>query len=37
MTVTPTNGLVGRHSVTVATAVSVDAVDYQVVTIVIEP
>jgi cyclophilin family peptidyl-prolyl cis-trans isomerase len=37
MTVTPTNGLTGRHFVTVATGVSVNAVDYQVVPIVIEP
>jgi hypothetical protein len=37
MTITPTNGLTGRHFVTVATGVSVNAVDYQVVSITIEP
>ncbi|HEY7820751.1 MAG TPA: peptidylprolyl isomerase, partial [Vicinamibacteria bacterium] len=37
MTITPTNGLTGRHLVTVATGVSVTAVDYQVVPVVIEP
>jgi cyclophilin family peptidyl-prolyl cis-trans isomerase len=37
LTVAPTNGLTGRHFITVATAVSVTAVDYQVVPVVIEP
>ncbi len=37
LTITPTNGLSGRHFITVATAVSVNAVDYQVVPVVIEP
>ncbi len=37
LTVTPTNGLTGEFSVTVATAVSTEAVDYQVVTVIIEP
>jgi len=37
LTITPTNGLTGRHFITVATAVSVTAVDYQVVPVVIEP
>ncbi len=37
LTITPTNGLTGRHLFTVATAVSVSAVDYQVVPVVIEP
>ena len=37
LTITPTNGLTGRQLITVATAVSVNAVDYQVVPVVIEP
>jgi hypothetical protein len=37
LTITPTNGLTGRHFITVATAVAVTAVDYQVVPVVIEP
>ncbi|HSF17587.1 MAG TPA: peptidylprolyl isomerase [Vicinamibacteria bacterium] len=37
LTVTPTAGLSGRQFFTVATAVSVQAVDYQVVPVVIEP
>jgi len=37
LTITPTSGLTGRHAITVATGVSVNAVDYQVVTVVIEP
>ena len=37
LTITPTSGLTGRHFVTVATGVSVNAVDYQVVPVVIEP
>jgi cyclophilin family peptidyl-prolyl cis-trans isomerase len=37
VTVVPTNGLVGTHSITVATAVSIHAVDYQVVPIYIHP
>jgi cyclophilin family peptidyl-prolyl cis-trans isomerase len=37
LTISPTNGLTGTHVLSVATAVSIDAVDYQVVTIVIEP
>jgi cyclophilin family peptidyl-prolyl cis-trans isomerase len=37
LTITPVNGLTGRHFLTVATAVSVTAVDYQVVPVVIEP
>ena len=37
MTVTPTNGLIGRHLISVATAVNADAVDYQVVPVVIGP
>jgi cyclophilin family peptidyl-prolyl cis-trans isomerase len=37
LTVTPMRGLTGRHQMSVATAVSVSAVDYQVVTVVIEP
>jgi len=37
LTITPTNGLTGRQLITVATAVSVNAVDYQVVPVIIEP
>jgi cyclophilin family peptidyl-prolyl cis-trans isomerase len=37
LTITPTNGLTGRHFLSVATAVSVTAVDYQVVAVTIEP
>jgi cyclophilin family peptidyl-prolyl cis-trans isomerase len=37
LTITPANGLTGRHFFTVATAVSPGAVDYQVVAIGIEP
>ena len=37
MTVTPTNGLSGRHSISVATAMSAIAVDYQVVPVMIGP
>jgi cyclophilin family peptidyl-prolyl cis-trans isomerase len=37
LTVTPVNGLTGRHFLTVATAVTTDAVDYQIVSVVIEP
>jgi cyclophilin family peptidyl-prolyl cis-trans isomerase len=37
VTITPSNGLTGRQQITVATGVSVNAVDYQVVTVVIEP
>jgi cyclophilin family peptidyl-prolyl cis-trans isomerase len=37
MTVTPTNGLSGRHQISIATAVNVNAVDYQVVPVVIGP
>jgi len=37
LTITPTSGLTGRHLITVATGVSVNAVDYQVVTVVINP
>jgi cyclophilin family peptidyl-prolyl cis-trans isomerase len=37
LTVTPTNGLTGRHFITVATGVNVNAVDYQVVPVTIEP
>ena len=37
LTVTPTSGLTGEFFVTVATAVSTEAVDYQVVTVIIEP
>jgi cyclophilin family peptidyl-prolyl cis-trans isomerase len=37
LTITPTNGLTGRHFITVATGVSVNAVDYQVVPVVIDP
>jgi cyclophilin family peptidyl-prolyl cis-trans isomerase len=37
LTITPSNGLTGRHFITVATAVAVTAVDYQVVPVVIEP
>ncbi|HJS75525.1 MAG TPA: peptidylprolyl isomerase, partial [Vicinamibacteria bacterium] len=37
LTITPTNGLSGRHFLTVATGVSVNAVDYQVVPVLIEP
>ena len=37
MTVTPTNGLSGRHQISIATAVSANAVDYQVVPVVIGP
>jgi cyclophilin family peptidyl-prolyl cis-trans isomerase len=37
LTITPTNGLAGRHFITVATAVATNAVDYQVVPVVIEP
>jgi len=35
--VTPTNGLTGEYFVTVATAVSTNAVDYQVVPVIIDP
>jgi cyclophilin family peptidyl-prolyl cis-trans isomerase len=35
VTITPTNGLTGRQLLTVATGVSVNAVDYQVVTVVL--
>ena len=37
LTITPTSGLTGRQLLTVATGVSVTAVDYQVVVVVIEP
>lgn len=37
LTINPTNGLTGSYPISVATAVSVNAVDYQVVTVVIEP
>ena len=37
LTVTPTNGVTGEFSATVATAVSTQAVDYQAVTVIIEP
>jgi cyclophilin family peptidyl-prolyl cis-trans isomerase len=37
LTLTPTNGLTGRQLFTVATGVSVNAVDYQVVAVTIEP
>ncbi len=37
LTVTPTNGLVGEHFISVATAFSADAVDYQVVQVIIGP
>jgi DNA-binding protein len=37
LTVTPTNGLTGRHAISVATAISTSAVDYQVVPVIIEP
>jgi cyclophilin family peptidyl-prolyl cis-trans isomerase len=37
LVITPTNGLSGRHNAVVATAISVDAVDYQIITIVVEP
>ncbi len=37
LTVTPTNGLTGRHLISVATGASPRAVDYQVVPVVIEP
>ncbi len=37
MTVTPTNGLSGRHQISIATAVNANAVDYQVVPVVIGP
>ncbi len=37
MTVTPTNGLIGRHLISVATAANASAVDYQVVPVVIGP
>lgn len=37
LTITPTNGLTGRQLLTVATGVSVNAVDYQVVVVTIEP
>jgi hypothetical protein len=37
LTVTPTRGITGRHQISVATAVSVSAVDYQLITVVIEP
>jgi hypothetical protein len=37
LTITPANGITGRHFLTVATAVSVTAVDYQVVAVTIEP
>ncbi len=37
LTITPTNGLTGRHLISVATGASPRAVDYQVVPIVIEP
>ncbi|TDI39141.1 MAG: peptidylprolyl isomerase [Acidobacteria bacterium] len=37
MTVTPTNGLSGRHQISVATAMNINAVDYQVVPVVIGP
>jgi cyclophilin family peptidyl-prolyl cis-trans isomerase len=37
LTITPTNGLTGRHSITVATGAGPQAVDYQVVPVVIEP
>ncbi len=37
LTVTPTSGLTGRHFITVATGVSVNAIDYQVVPVTIEP
>lgn len=37
LTITPTNGLTGRHLITVATGVSVNAVDYQVVPVTIVP
>ena len=37
MTVTPSNGLSGRHQISVATAVNITAVDYQVVPVVVGP
>lgn len=37
LTVTPTNGLTGEHFITVATAITVTEVDYQVVPVIIEP
>ena len=37
LTITPTSGLTGPQLITVATGVSVTAVDYQVVSVVIEP
>jgi cyclophilin family peptidyl-prolyl cis-trans isomerase len=37
LTITPTNGITGRQFLTVATGVSVNAVDYQVVPVIIEP
>ena len=37
LTINPTNGLTGAHPISVATAVTPAAVDYQIVTVVIEP